>query len=154
MSFFWFSLVFMQEQLCSRVHSYGINLDVNCVGYTSGNEIIDFFSIWKCLICFYYLFQFSLASMLQEQASGKNTPLNPKHLRFEAGNSNILNQHDKTKILSYVSYSKCLAKMKNKHILNLSLLTNTKISLSTQVTEALIRQYTTIFWAKVHDDII
>ena len=43
MSFFWFSLVFMQEQLCSRVHSYGINLDVNCVGYTSGNEIIDFF---------------------------------------------------------------------------------------------------------------
>ena len=113
MSFFWFSLVFMQEQLCSRVHSYGINLDVNCVGYTSGNEIIDFFSIWKCLICFYYLFQFSLASMLQEQASGKNTPLNPKHLRFEAGNSNILNQRDKTKILSYVScfYSKCLAKI-------------------------------------------
>ena len=32
--------------------------------------------------------------MLQEQASGKNTPLNPKHLRFEAGNSNILNQRD------------------------------------------------------------
>ena len=138
MSFFWFSLVFMQEQLCSRVHSYGINLDVNCVGYTSGNEIIDFFSIWKCLICFYYLFQFSLASMLQEQASGKNTPLNPKHLRFEAGNSNILNQRDKTKILSYVScfYSKCLAKMKNKHILNLSLLT-TRLTRRTSIFEFL-----------------
>ena len=40
-------------------------------------------------------------------------PLNAKLLRFQAGNSDILIQGDKTKILSHVScfYSKCLAKI-------------------------------------------
>ena len=49
--------------------------------------------------------------------------LKAKLQRFKTGNSNILNQGNKTKILSYVScfYSKCLAKMKNKHILKLCL---------------------------------
>ena len=45
--------------------------------------------------------------------------LKAKLLGFQTGNSNILNQGDKTKILNYVSlfYSNCLVKMKNKHIL-------------------------------------
>ena len=63
--------------------------------------------------------------MLQDQGPGIKLPLMVEELRFRGGNSNILNQGAKTKILSYVScfYPKCLAKMKNNPFLRQCLLT-------------------------------
>ena len=53
--------------------------------------------------------------MLQEQGPRQKTRLMTDIITFEVGNSTILNQDGKMKILSHVAcfYSKCLAKMKN-----------------------------------------
>ena len=53
--------------------------------------------------------------MLQERGPRQKTRLMTDIITFGVGNSTILNQGGKTKILSYVAcfYSKCLAKMKN-----------------------------------------
>ena len=48
-------------------------------------------------------FSSSLVSMLQEQASGQNPPLSAEDQKFRGGNSIFLDQHNKDKILSYVS---------------------------------------------------
>ena len=61
------------------------------------------------------MLQFSLVFMLQERGPRQKTRLMTDIITFGVGNSTILNQDGKTKILSYVAcfYSKCLAKMKN-----------------------------------------
>lgn len=48
-------------------------------------------------------FSSSLVSMLQEQASRQNPPLSAEDQKFRGGNSIFLDQHNKEKILSYVS---------------------------------------------------
>ena len=75
--------------------------------------------------CFCEFFRSSLISMLQEHEPRRTPLLKAEVRRFRGGNSNILNQGGKTKILSYVScfYPKCLAKMKNKPFLRQCLLT-------------------------------
>ena len=61
------------------------------------------------------MLQFSLVFMLQERGPRQKTRLMTDIITFGVGNSTILNQDGKTKILSHVAcfYSKCLAKMKN-----------------------------------------
>ena len=53
--------------------------------------------------------------MLQERGPRQKTRLMIDIITFEVGNSTILNQDGKMKILSHVAcfYSKCLAKMKS-----------------------------------------
>ena len=61
------------------------------------------------------MLQFSLVFILQERGPRQKTCLMANNIiTFEVGNSTILNQDGKTKILSHVAcfYSKCLAKMK------------------------------------------
>ena len=60
------------------------------------------------------MLQFSLVFMLQEQGPRQKTRL-MRDITFGVGNSTILIQDGKMKILSHVAcfYSKCLAKMKN-----------------------------------------
>ena len=48
-------------------------------------------------------FSSSLVSMLQEQASRQTPPLSAEDQKFRGGNSIFLDQHNKEKILSYVS---------------------------------------------------
>ena len=59
------------------------------------------------------MLQFSLVFMLQERGPRQKTRLMTDIITFRVGNSTILNQGGKTKILSYVAcfYSKCLAKI-------------------------------------------
>ena len=59
------------------------------------------------------MLQFSLVFMLQERGPRQKTRLMTDIITFGVGNSTILNQGGKTKILSYVAcfYSKCLAKI-------------------------------------------
>ena len=59
------------------------------------------------------MLQFSLVFMLQEPGPRQKTRLMTDIITFEVGNSTILNQDGKTKILGYVAcfYSKCLAKI-------------------------------------------
>ena len=59
------------------------------------------------------MLQFSLVFMLQERGPRQKTCLMTDIITFGLGNSTILNQDGKTKILSYVAcfYSKCLAKI-------------------------------------------
>ena len=59
------------------------------------------------------MLQFSLVFMLQERGPRQKTRLMTDIITFGVGNSTILNQDGKTKILSYVAcfYSKCLAKI-------------------------------------------
>ena len=59
------------------------------------------------------MLQFSLVFMLQERGPRQKTRLMTDIITFGVGNSTILNQGGKTKILSYVGcfYSKCLAKI-------------------------------------------
>ena len=59
------------------------------------------------------MLQFSLVFMLQERGPRQKTCLMTDIITFGVGNSTILNQDGKTKILSYVAcfYSKCLAKI-------------------------------------------
>ena len=54
--------------------------------------------------------------MLQERGSRQKPRLMENIITFGVGNSRILNQDGKTKMLSHVAsfYSKCLAKMKIK----------------------------------------
>ena len=61
------------------------------------------------------MLQFSLVFMLQNRWPSQKTRLMTDIITFGEGNSTILNQDGKTKILSCVAcfYSKCLAKMKN-----------------------------------------
>ena len=61
------------------------------------------------------MLQFSLVFMLQERGPRQKTRLMTDIITFGVGNSTILNQDGKMKILSHVAcfYSKCLAKMKN-----------------------------------------
>ena len=61
------------------------------------------------------MLQFSLVFMLQERGPRQKTRLMTDIITFGVGNSTILNQDGKMKILSYVAcfYSKCLAKIKN-----------------------------------------
>ena len=66
------------------------------------------------VIGFLEMLQFSLVFMLQNRGPRQKTRL-ADIITFGEGNSTILNQDGKTKILSCVAYfySKCLAKMKN-----------------------------------------
>ena len=59
------------------------------------------------------MLQFSLVFMPQERGPRQKTRLMTDFITFGVGNSKILNQDGKTKILSYVAcfYSKCLAKI-------------------------------------------
>ena len=61
------------------------------------------------------MLQFSLVFMLQERGPRQKTRLMTDIITFGVGNSAILNQDGKMKILRHVAcfYSKCLAKMKN-----------------------------------------
>ena len=61
------------------------------------------------------MLQFSLVFMLQERGPRQKICLMTDIITFGVGNSGILNQDGKMKILSHVTcfYSKCLAKMKN-----------------------------------------
>ena len=61
------------------------------------------------------MLQFSLVFMLQNRGRRQKTRLMTDIITFGVGNSTILNQDGKMKILSHVAcfYSKCLAKMKN-----------------------------------------
>ena len=61
------------------------------------------------------MLQFSLVFMLQERGPRQKTCLMTDIITFGVGNSAILNQDGKMKILRHVAcfYSKCLAKMKN-----------------------------------------
>ena len=87
------------------------------------SNILHFGDLFPCFCDFS---RSSLVSMLQDQGPGIKLPSMVEDLRFRGGNSNILNQGAKTKILSYVScfYPKCLAKMKNKPFLRQCLLTS------------------------------
>ena len=59
------------------------------------------------------MLQFSLVFMLQERGPRQKTRLMTDIITFGVGNSTILNQDGKMKILSHVAcfYSKCLAKI-------------------------------------------
>ena len=61
------------------------------------------------------MLRFSLVFMLQERGPRQKTRLMTDIITLGVGNSTILNQDGKMKILSYVAcfYSKCLAKMKS-----------------------------------------
>ena len=61
------------------------------------------------------MLQFSLVFMLQERGPRQKARLMTDIITFGVGNSAILNQDGKMKILRHVAcfYSKCLAKMKN-----------------------------------------
>ena len=60
------------------------------------------------------MLKFSLVFMLQELGPKQKTRFMTDIITFGVGNSTILDQDGKTKILSHVAcfYSKCLAKMK------------------------------------------
>lgn len=95
---------------------------------------------------------FSLVFMLQEWGPRQNTPLMADIIKFGVGNSTILNQDGKTKILSHVAcfYSKCLAKMKNERPAWQCFLTitiNFKITSFTRLLVALKLLY--LFWWQV-----